>query len=196
MSCEIDSKLTRNFIYDNLHYAVEPENRMGFFTTPMILQDAYKKHYRTGCSSIFTANEEFSPAYLGIVMNAPLRDVVTPKASAILESGIFSHILKSVYLDSFLMKPEEIGPQVLTLQHLSAGFILIFGMLAVSIAVFVAECSSMLLMKLRKLFQMCLASLREVDKNEHDAVNAAQVQESTGPSIDHLKTPENKAQCT
>jgi hypothetical protein len=142
---------------DYFDYIVEPENRMGFYTAPMILQDTFKSVYRSGWPSIFTADEEFSLTYLGIIMNAPLRDDVTPKASAILESGIFLRNLRNVSLDSFLMKPEEIGPQVLTLEHLSAGFILIFGLLAVSIAVFVAECMPTLLRKLKRLLERLVA---------------------------------------
>jgi hypothetical protein len=88
-------------------------------------------------------------------MHPSLRDILALKASQFQESGYYSYKIKQTFRESFLIKPEEIGPQVLTLNHLQAGFLLIFGLLALSFVAFLAECSTIVLKKLAELFVVC-----------------------------------------
>jgi hypothetical protein len=55
-------------------------------------------------------------------------------------------------LEEFKSKPEKIGPQVLTLQHLGAGFIVICVSLGISVIAFAAECAPMLIRKFKRWF--------------------------------------------
>jgi hypothetical protein len=110
---------------------------------------AYQKlYYRSGVSSIFAAEENVAPLYWGFVMNTPLKDIVSLKASQLHESGIISHMFKAAFMKDFESKPEAIGLQVLTLQHLEAGFVVIFCLLVLSIPVFAVEIAPKLWKKL------------------------------------------------
>jgi hypothetical protein len=139
----------------------ELENRFVCVTSPLLIDYIYKKTYRSGWSSITTADEDVSKIYLGFVIHISLKDIVWLKLSQIHEAGIFSWRLKRDHLETFKTNLEEIGPQVLTLTHLKAGFVVIFVLLAVSVVAFVAECAPMLMKKvksqLKNLFDACLS---------------------------------------
>jgi hypothetical protein len=104
-----------------------------------MLKNAFLETYKRGVSSIFVADEDVSSAWYGFRMNVVLKDIISLKASQLVESGILPRVLEKVALDDHLMKPEEIGPQVLTLRHLEAGFVVICVLLGVSIVAFVVE---------------------------------------------------------
>jgi hypothetical protein len=104
--------------------------------------------------SVFEADEDTLPFYMGYKMHIALKDVISPKISQFIESGIIQYLKQGASLESFKTKPEEIGPQVLTLAHLRAGFIVIFALLGVSVLIFMVECGPMLA---KKLFDSCLS---------------------------------------
>jgi hypothetical protein len=92
--------------------------------------------------SIFVADEDVSPAWYGFDMNIVLKDIIRLKASQLVESGILSKVLPEICNHELqLTKPGEIGPQVLTLRHLEAGFVVICVFLGVSLIAFVVECT-------------------------------------------------------
>jgi hypothetical protein len=93
------------------------------------------------------ADENVAPAYWGyLIMQPHLKDVITLKAGQLQQAGILTrHLSKFEGVD---LKPEPIGPQVLTLKHLEAGFVVIFSLLASSVAVFAIEIAP----KLARLF--------------------------------------------
>jgi hypothetical protein len=118
----------------------EPENRIGFIVTPTIMKAHLKLiNFRSGVTSLYVADENIAPLYWGYIMKTPLKEIITLKASQLHESGILSRIMNSAFMEDFESKPEEIGPQVLTLQHLEAGFVVIACLLASSVAVFAVE---------------------------------------------------------
>jgi hypothetical protein len=104
-----------------------------------------KLSYRSGFSSVFESEEEVFPSYVGFMMTNALKDVIHFRASQLHESGIIWHFIKQE--SDFKSKPEEIGPQVLKLEHLKAGFVIICGLLGASVFVFAIECLSKLLKK-------------------------------------------------
>jgi hypothetical protein len=134
-----------NFVQqiDNL---VEPENRMSLVVTPFNLEKLYKTIYKTGVSSVFMLDENVTPYYWGYMTNLVMKDIIYLKATQLFESGIFSHYMKQFYLEDF-------GPQVLTLQHLEAGFVIICGLLSLSVLAFIIECTPKVI---KKMFEMCL----------------------------------------
>jgi hypothetical protein len=96
-------------------------------------------------------------AYYGFVMSLALKDIFHLKASHIVEARIMHRHLQDAFLQvDKKTKPQEIGPQVLTVQHLSASFIIIFGFLGLSMIVFIIKCAPKLLKKLKKQFEMGL----------------------------------------
>jgi uncharacterized membrane protein SirB2 len=120
----------------------------------MMMVYLYKMTYRYGSSSIFEASEDVSSLYAGYQMHVALKDIVTLKISHIHESGFFLHQARKLLIEQFKFKRQEIGPQVLSLRHLSAGFLVICGFLVISIAAFAAECAPK---QLKKLFGTCLS---------------------------------------
>jgi hypothetical protein len=146
---------------NSLDKVSEPENRYAFVTSPFEINGIFKLVYKNGLSSISITDESVSPMYLGFVMHVSLKDIIPLKLSQIHESGGFLFFLQYMSLEKFKTKPQEIGPQVLTLEHLRVGFILIFGLLALSVLAFVAECTPMLMKKvmspLKKLFDACFS---------------------------------------
>jgi hypothetical protein len=114
---------------------------MAYIAPPLMLKLAFLQIYKRGVSSIFVDDEDISLSWYGFEMNIVLKDIISLKASQLVESGILPKILLKVALDDNLMKPEEIGPQILTLQHLESGFVVICALLGVSAVAFVVECA-------------------------------------------------------
>jgi hypothetical protein len=103
--------------------------------------------------SVFEADEDTLPIFIGYKMHIALKDVVSLKVSQLYESGIIQLKFKEASLESKRLKPGKIGPQVITLTHLKAGFILIFSLLGSSVLIFMVECGPKLV---KKLFDWCL----------------------------------------
>jgi hypothetical protein len=114
----------------------EPENRFGFLATSVLIKMIY--NYRSGVTSIFVADENIAPLHWGFIMKTPVKETISLKASHLQEAGILTHKLKSEIMQDFRSKPQEIGPQVLTMRHLEAGFVVILCLLALSVAVEIA----------------------------------------------------------
>jgi hypothetical protein len=130
----------------------DPENRVAFVFSQNLMKLICK--YRSGVMSVFEADEDTLPFYMGYKMHIALKDVITPKISQFIESGIIRHTLRGASLESFKTKPKKVGPQILTLAHLKAGFIVISVLLGVSVLIFMVECGPMLA---KKLFEWCLS---------------------------------------
>jgi hypothetical protein len=132
---------------------VEPENRVALVIQQNMMNVISKRNLRSGVVSVFEADEDTLPFYMGYKMHIALKDVMNLKMSQLHESGIPQQLLGLVAMESFRTKPEEIGPQVLSLAHLKAGFIVIFALLFLSVSVFLVECGPKLV---KKLFYWCL----------------------------------------
>jgi hypothetical protein len=125
----------------------DPENRIALLTTNMLMKGLLRENYRYGVSSVFVSDENIATIRIGYVIKTPFKDIISLKLSQLQEAGIFLKI-NSLYMQDFEMKPEAIGPQVLTIQHLGTGFVVIFSLLALSVAVFAVEIAPKLWKKL------------------------------------------------
>jgi hypothetical protein len=123
----------------------EPENRYGFISTPNLMKTLNKDEYRYGVSSIFVADVDITPMWFGYTMKPLVKEIISTKAAHLQEAGILSYKINSAFMKDFETKPEEIGPQVLSLQHLEAGFVVILCLLGFSVAVFAVEVAPKLL---------------------------------------------------
>jgi hypothetical protein len=132
--------------------AVDHENRVALIFTQSLMKIICKNLYRKGVMSLFETDEDTLPLYYGYKMHIALKDIFTEKISRFIETGIITNQLKYYSLENFRSKPEEIGPQVLTLTHLRAGFILILVLLGLSFFIFMVECGPMLAIKLFDLW--------------------------------------------
>jgi hypothetical protein len=128
-------------VFDSWNHLTEPENRLGFFTAPIFLREYYRNYYKAGASSIFESEGEYSPTYFGLKSNIALKDIISLKATQFTESGIFPNLMKNFFWDDIKSKPDEIGPQVLTMRYLGPGFVIITVMLGLCILVFAIECT-------------------------------------------------------
>jgi hypothetical protein len=134
----------------------EPENRIAILTTPKYISLHYKVFYRSGVPSVFVAEEDVAITWFGFVMDPPMKDIITLKASQLQQAGIMQRSLKPEFKEDFELEPEEIGPQVLTLQHLEAGFVVILFLLLLSIVVFAVEFASKLLVWIKRVVFCCV----------------------------------------
>jgi hypothetical protein len=89
-------------------------------------------------------------------MHPALKDIIHLKGSQLHEAEIINHLSKDKSMKNFKRKSVEIGPQVLTLKHLGAGFVLIVSFLVLSFIVFAVECAPK---KLKQMFDVLMAGL-------------------------------------
>jgi hypothetical protein len=126
---------------------MDPENRYALLSTIMLMKILQRNELRYGLSSVFVSDENIATLRIGFVIKTPFKDIILLKLSQLQEAGIYLQ-MKSLFMQDFEMKPEAIGPQVLTIRHLETGFVVIFSLLALSIAVFAVEIASKLWKKL------------------------------------------------
>jgi hypothetical protein len=155
IKCEGPNNITNQLYIKTFEEVVEPENHIGFVTTPFYFKSSMKLH-RYGISSINEAHENIAPFYFGIDSLPDLKEAISTKALQLSESGIFMFIFKfHLTRTNFEIKPEPIGPQVLTLGHLGPSFIIISVLLGLCVLVFVVECTPRVSKKLFGAYLAC-----------------------------------------
>lgn len=121
---------------------------IGFSTFMSVI---HNRQYRNGFSSLLRLNEKVHSLYLGIPFNSfsPYRDI-TDKIIHDLAAGGLSHYWLRQDLNPKDRRTiiEDLGPQVLTLDHLAIGFIVC----AVPLGL------SMLMLAFEKCFKACFES--------------------------------------
>jgi hypothetical protein len=133
----------------------EPENRIGFVYSPIELKIALNRNYKTGSTSITSTDEQLLDYHIAFHSIPEFKRTVHLKATQLLESGIFWFLYeKGHYPRDFTSNPEPIGPQVLSMTHLKAGFIIFCVFLSLSIVAFIFECGPTVS---KKVFHMCLS---------------------------------------
>jgi hypothetical protein len=123
---------------NRLDLIAEPENRLAFLDSSMFVNNVFKD-FKIGMPSIFESDEVIAKVLIAASISPPLKDIVSLKTSQLIESGIFKRIFERYSKRGFPVKPQAIGPEVLTIQHLSAGFVVICGLLVLCILAFAAE---------------------------------------------------------
>jgi hypothetical protein len=155
MACNSSLIKTNEQIFEILDRMTEPENRLAFVAPSVILKHSLLQHYQSGSPSIFEAVENISPLYLGFSSMAGMKKIVSTTASRLRDSGILSYLVNNIHPKSDLdSTPQPIGPQVLTMRHLEAGFVICCGLLALSAAALAIECA---IEPTKKLFKSMFA---------------------------------------
>lgn len=117
----LDNNLTISEFANILQVVVEPENKITALFLPSYVQ-RLNRGYRTGTNSLFYLNENACPIIAGAVFD-PYHHLINKfneKISRLFEAGITDHLLEEFGTDK---RPEEqIGPEVLTLDHIGIGF--------------------------------------------------------------------------
>jgi hypothetical protein len=134
---------------------VEPENRYGYICTYYEWEFGYRNAYERGHSSIVTSSKRVSKTYVAFAMHIALKNIIHLKASQYVENGFMDREGSG---PSYVTNDRDIDPEVLTLRHLSAGFIIICILWALSIVTFSIECAPKLRRIIKKQCEMCLMS--------------------------------------
>jgi hypothetical protein len=146
---------------------VEPENSYGFIYSPLEFKIALNRNYRTGLTSITTADQDISNYHVAFHTFPEMKKLVHAKATQLMESGIFWFLYKNAYFPrDFTSKPEPIGPQVLSVAHLKAGFVIFCVLLGLSVVAFIVECTPKVLRKLFSLFLACYIVVKFTKMNK------------------------------
>jgi hypothetical protein len=122
------------------------------------------ENYKTGATSLCVVDETVAPVFIGFYMHVALKEIIDSKAPNFFERGLIAAWLKRI-ADANL-RVDEVGAQVLTLQHLRAGFVLIVVFLSVSFLAFVAECTPKVTKKLFELFLACYIVVKFTKKHK------------------------------
>lgn len=122
----------------------KPENKLCVFDNKHIYDIIHQKKYRSGISSLHILERPTSLTFYGIPLkpyspfNHLLNDIVLRLAAA----GIFENDYKNFYYSNGHKRTlqEDIGPQVLTMEHVEIGFLVCLIPCFLSIVAFVLEC--------------------------------------------------------
>lgn len=120
---------------------VGPGSKATEITSPYLMP-LYLGDFRRGFSSIEVLEENIETFHLSLVFPAfcPLIEVFNEKIHQLLASGMVSHWHDCLLNPTGMKKkPDEIRPQVLTMEHLEVGFLVCFCPFILSIFTFVCE---------------------------------------------------------
>ena len=149
----------------NLYYDIiaEPANRATMSVSREYINVIEKSNYRTGTASLQFLEENHVTYHLGIVFRSfsPFFETFN-EAKGWLESNGWMERFRQRY-STFKRKPEELGPQVLTMDHLNLGFLACLIVAAVSLAAFIGELMwSRLVTDFRRNMQKVFEEKREI----------------------------------
>lgn len=135
-------KSRSTIIYDCLDIVSDPENKATMLITSSFIRQIEDAKYRSGISSITILNENFKVSYISMMfpLYSPYFEEFNMKIHQMIDSGFIDHwIDKDLKTRSLIRKEEDIGPQVLTMEHLEVAFYACLIPLAASIVVFLVE---------------------------------------------------------
>lgn len=132
-----DQSIDPQSLFDTI---AEPENRATTIGTPLIL-DLITNQYRNGITSLSMVKESIGMLCFGFAFQpfSPFYDTLNRKVMHLIESGITDYWIIKHNFGRSLFKIEEIGPQVLTMEHLEVGFIVSIAPLFISLLSFFLE---------------------------------------------------------
>lgn len=119
---------------------VEPENKAVSQTTDGFFKIFLNQKYRSGTSSLRALDEvlQLMTGGCGFKKFSPFFEVFNEKIGQLIAAGVLKEFNER-FLPSIKTKTDEIGPQVLTMEHLGLGFIACLIPLGLAIAVFCME---------------------------------------------------------
>lgn len=136
-------KVVRTIDYEEAYkITVEPENKAVAQTTDGYLTTRLHKKYRGGVSSLHALNEivQVIPGGCGFKRFSPFFKTFNEFIGIYIAAGLSTSIEK-MFAPEIQTKADDIGPQVLTMEHLALGFIACLIPLALATAIFLIELS-------------------------------------------------------
>lgn len=110
--------------------------------TPDYLSIVHNQWYRDGFSSLILLDEVVYTIPISVTFPyfSPIFEISNEKLHQLIASGLTSYWYDKIINPKGLkIKPEDVGPQVLTMEHVTIGFIVCMWPLALSILVFIFE---------------------------------------------------------
>lgn len=104
-------------------------------------QDVHNNNYRSGVSSILFLEESFASFGYGIAFErfCPFFETFNRDIDRMISAGVMDYIQKKTNLYVTKNFQYEIGPQILTMEHLGIGFLFCLIPLLISVIVFGME---------------------------------------------------------
>lgn len=139
----------------------EPTNKAVIFGVSILIT-AIHNNYRSGRASICMLDENINNVHVGLAYKpfSPFLETMNEKTVRLVEAGLIEYWLKDDLNYRRKINEEEIGPQVLTMDHLEVGFIICTICLAVGLLAFLVEVSISAMKKsLRILLNFTIAPL-------------------------------------
>lgn len=128
---------------ESLDIASEPANKATTLMSPYFLSYVNAKSYRSGFSSIeMLGGEQVYSLPMAVMFPyfSPLFEAFNEKISLMLSNGLIDYWRYKLFSGERLkIKFDEIGPQVLTMDHLAIGFLFCLLPMTLSILAFVGE---------------------------------------------------------
>lgn len=127
-------------ITDCLDVVAEPSNKGIHLTVDTSMLFIESQKYRSGQTSLHALDQKVENLYIGVTFEPfnPFFEDFNEKINQMLSSGLFDYWLYSNYkLKNNVV--EDIGPQVLTMDHLGVAFIACSLPLLLAIAAFLGE---------------------------------------------------------
>ena len=156
-----------NYQYNYFNIVVEPEFKM----TIVMIEEQFKYFestgYFTGRSSLTLLDETYGYFYIGIPFNRfkPVFEEINEKTHQALAAGIFPKFLYGTGFRYLIQKiAEEIPVLVLTMDHLSIGFLVCLIPLAMSLVAFAFELFSSKIVKVFQNYATFLAVIRALSQ--------------------------------
>lgn len=126
---------------DCLEIIMEPEVK-GTMVVPRQVLAMINNQYRSGFSSLEMLEETVATTPAGLMFRvfSPLVEIFNEKSHQLFAEGFITYWYDNMFNPKgFTRKPEHIGPQVLTMEHLRVGFLVCLCPLLLSLIAFFVE---------------------------------------------------------
>lgn len=120
----------------------EPANKGTAIMSPYLLSMLQNNQYRSGLSSLELVEERLAGVHMSVMFPyfSPLFEAFNEKIQLMLSNGLIDYWHKNFANRRGLkIKIDDIGPQILTMEHVSIGFLVCLFPMVLSILAFVGE---------------------------------------------------------
>lgn len=133
--------LSSNLEFEELEIVAEPDNKFASCGVPQFLSHI-ENNLRNGFTSILMLETPIQNTQVGLIFKplSPFYEMMNVKTMELVESGLIGLWIQKKTNGKLIRRViEEIGPQVLTMDHLEIGFLVCSVPLMLSVMVFILE---------------------------------------------------------
>lgn len=126
---------------ESLDYIADTELKATILATSLIVE-FINNNYRSGVSSLSGLKQKLHSEYFGqaFPLFSPFYESFNMKIHHMIDAGLTEYWIQNVINRRGLKrKVEQVGPEILTMEHLDVAFKIILGALLISIIVFLIE---------------------------------------------------------